>query len=135
MALVALAVQGAGMASQTAWAVLPVALAGYAIGGLGHGVKNTLLRTLIARRVPEQVHGRAFAAYNAARNAAEVLALGAGGLLVAAIGPRPCAAARRPRPGARRSGGSARSPPPSRPGLRSCRFGSGGAGRLTQSRP
>lgn len=87
-ALVALAVQGAGMAFQTVWAVLPVALAGYLVGGLGHGVKNTLLRTLIARRVPERVHGRAFAAYNAARNGAEVAALGAGGLLVSAIGPR-----------------------------------------------
>jgi hypothetical protein len=34
------------------------------------------------------VHGRAFAAYNAARNTAEVAALGAGGLLVTAIGAR-----------------------------------------------
>jgi hypothetical protein len=39
--------------------------------------------------VPDRLHGRAFAAYNAARNAAELGAIGAGGLLVAAIGPRP----------------------------------------------
>ena len=88
-ALIALAVQGAGMAGQTVWAVLPSAFAGYLIGGLGHGVKNSLLRTLIQRRVPARAHGRAFAAYNAARNAAELGAIGAGGLLVAAIGPRP----------------------------------------------
>jgi MFS family permease len=88
-ALVALAVQGAGMAAQTAWTVLPAALAGYLVGGVGHGVKNTLVRTLIQRRVPERLHGRAFAAYSAARNAAELSALSAGGLLVAAIGPRP----------------------------------------------
>lgn len=87
-ALVALAVQGAGMGGQTAWTVLPFAIFAYLIGGAGHGVKNTLLRTLIQRRVPDRVHGRAFAAYNAARNTAEVAALGAGGLLVAAIGPR-----------------------------------------------
>jgi MFS family permease len=87
-ALVALAVQGAGMGGQTAWTVLPFAIVAYAVGGLGHGVKNTLLRTLIQRRVPDRGHGRAFAAYNAARNTAEIAALGAGGLLVAAIGPR-----------------------------------------------
>jgi Na+/melibiose symporter-like transporter len=87
-ALVALAVQGAGMGVQAAWAILPVAFAGYVVGGLGHGVKNVLLRALIADRVPEAVHGRAFAAYNAARNAAELAAVGGGGLLVGALGPR-----------------------------------------------
>jgi MFS family permease len=89
VALVALAVQGAGVAAQTAAAVLPAAFAGYAVGGLGHGVKNTLLRLAIQQRVPGGLHGRAYAAYNAARNAAEVVALAAGGLVVAAIGPRP----------------------------------------------
>ncbi len=87
-ALAALAVQGAGMGIQTAWAVLPVAFAGYLVGGLGHGVKNVLLRALLTVRVPEAVHGRAFAAYNAARNAAELGAVGAGGVLVSALGPR-----------------------------------------------
>jgi MFS family permease len=87
-ALVALAVQGAGMGVQTAWAILPVAFAGYAIGGVGHGVKNVLLRALLTARVPEPVHGRAFAAYNAARNAAELGAVGLGGVAVGALGPR-----------------------------------------------
>jgi hypothetical protein len=32
------------MAAQTTWANLPAAFAGYAVGGLGRGVKNTLLR-------------------------------------------------------------------------------------------
>jgi hypothetical protein len=87
-ALVALGVQGLGMAGQTAWAVLPVAFAGHLVGGLGHGVKNVLLRTLLTERVPRELHGRAFAAYNAARTAAELGAVGAGGLLVTALGPR-----------------------------------------------
>ena len=87
-ALVALAVQGAGMALQTVWTILPVAALGYLVGGVGHGAKNTLMRTVIQRRVPDRLHGRAFAAYNAARNAAELGALGAGGLLVTALGPR-----------------------------------------------
>jgi MFS family permease len=87
-ALLALAVQGAGMGLQAAWAILPVAFAGYLVGGLGQGVKDVLLRALIAARVPAEVHGRAFAAYNAARNTAELGAVGAGGVLVGALGPR-----------------------------------------------
>ena len=87
-ALIALAVQGAGMGIQTTWAILPVAFSGYLMGGLGHGVKNVLLRTLFTARVPDRLHGRAFAAYNAARNTAELAAIGAGGLLVNALGPR-----------------------------------------------
>jgi len=71
-ALVAFGVQGVGVASQAAWAVLPVAVAGYLVGGLGHAVKNVLLRALIAVRVPPAAHGRAFAAYNAVRSAAEL---------------------------------------------------------------
>jgi Na+/melibiose symporter-like transporter len=87
-ALIALAVQGAAVAGQTAWTVVPFAMAGFLLGGLGHGLKNTLLRTLIQDRVPAAGHGRAFASYNALRNTAEVLALAAGGLLVAALGAR-----------------------------------------------
>ena len=65
-----------------------VAFAGYALGGVGHGVKNVLLRALLTARVPEAVHGRAFAAYNAARNTAELGAVGLGGVAVTALGPR-----------------------------------------------
>ena len=73
-ALVALAVQGAGMGVQAGWAILPVAVAGYLVGGLGHGVKNVLLRALITARVPDAVLGRAFAAYTPPRNTAELSA-------------------------------------------------------------
>jgi uncharacterized RDD family membrane protein YckC len=88
-ALVALAIQGAGMAAAALWAVLAFVVAGYLVGGVGHGVKNVLLRTLIGQRVPAHAHGRAFAAYNAARNTAELGALGAGGVLVAVLGAQP----------------------------------------------
>ncbi|WP_205695479.1 MFS transporter [Conexibacter sp. SYSU D00693] len=87
-ALVALAVQGGGLALQTTWTILPVAVAGYAVGGVGHGAKNVLVRTLMTVRVPEARHGRAFAAYGAARNAAELVAVAGGGVLVGAVGPR-----------------------------------------------
>lgn len=38
--------------------------------------------------MPEALHGRAFAAYNTARNTAELGAVGAGGVLVGMVGPR-----------------------------------------------
>jgi len=48
-----------------------------------------LLRTLIHERAPEAMRGRAFAAYNGARNGAELGALALGRLVVSAIGARP----------------------------------------------
>jgi MFS family permease len=88
-ALVALAVQGAGVATAALWAVFSFVLLWNVVGGIGHGVKNVLLRTLIQQRVPAEAHGRAFAAYNAARNTAELGALALGGLLVGALGAQP----------------------------------------------
>ena len=85
-ALAAVAIQGAGMAGSTAGAVLWTAFAGFAVGGAAHGVKNVLLRTLIHERVPEAALGRAFAAYDGARNAAELTALAAAGVVVGLLG-------------------------------------------------
>ncbi|HEY7618583.1 MAG TPA: MFS transporter [Solirubrobacteraceae bacterium] len=87
-ALVAIAVQGAGLAVPTLWLVLPFALAAYLVGGVGHGAKNVVVRTLIHTRVPDELRGRAWAAYSAGRNGAEMVALVGGGLLVAAVGAR-----------------------------------------------
>ena len=61
---------------------------GCAVGGTAHGVKNTLLRTLIHERAPEALRGRVFAAYNGARNGAELGALMLGGALVGLAGAR-----------------------------------------------
>ena len=88
VALAAMAVQGAGLALPTLWLVLPFALAAYLIGGVGHGTKNVVVRTLIHTRVPDELSGRAWAAYSAGRNGAELVALVSGGLLVAALGAR-----------------------------------------------
>ena len=87
-ALVAVGVQGAGLGLPTAWLVIPFGCALWFVGGLGHGTKNVLARTLIQEQVPGRLHGRAFAAYNGLRNGAELIALAAGGVLVAAIGAR-----------------------------------------------
>jgi hypothetical protein len=51
-------------------------------------LKNVMFRSLIHIRVPDRLHGRAFAAYNGIRNSAELGAFAAGGFLVASIGPR-----------------------------------------------
>jgi MFS family permease len=88
-ALAAVAVQGLGIASAAAAGVLWAAFAGFTLGGVAHGVKNVLLRTLIHERVPDALRGRSFAVYNAARNGAELGALGAAGVLVGAIGAQP----------------------------------------------
>jgi MFS family permease len=84
-ALAGVALQGAGLAT-AATGVLTTAFAGFLIGGVAHGVKNVVLRTLIHERTPEAVRGRAFALYNAARNGAELGALALGGVLVGVIG-------------------------------------------------
>ena len=52
-----------------------VAVISFIAGGLAHGVKNVLVRTLIHVRVPRHLQGRSFAAYNGLRNGAELLAL------------------------------------------------------------
>jgi MFS family permease len=88
VALVAVGVQGAGLGLPTAWLLPAFAGAAWFVGGLGHGVKNVLTRTLIGERVPPALHGRAFAAYNGLRNGAELIALAGGGVLVAALGAR-----------------------------------------------
>jgi MFS family permease len=88
VALLAVAVQGAGLGLPTAWLAVGFAAAMWFVGGVGHGVKNVLARTLIQERVPARVHGRAFAAYNGLRNGAELVALAAGGVLVAGLGAR-----------------------------------------------
>ncbi len=87
-AIVGAIVQGVGVGLPTAWLVIWFGALAWTCGGIGHGVKNTLTRTLIQERVPGRLHGRAFAAYNGLRNGAELLALAAGGLLVAEIGAR-----------------------------------------------
>jgi MFS family permease len=87
-AFAAVAVQGLGKALAPLWLVFWFMVVCYFVGGAGHGVKNVAFRSLIHERVPPDRHGRAFAAYNGLRNSAELVALAAGGLLVATLGAR-----------------------------------------------
>ena len=86
--LLAAGVQGLAKFAAPFWLVFPFMLCCYAVGGAGHGVKNTGFRTLIHQRVPAASHGRAFAAYNGLRNSAELIALAFGGVLVSTLGGR-----------------------------------------------
>ena len=85
---VGVTVQGLGKLVSPFWLVFGFMLACYFAGGIGHGLKNVTSRTLIHTRIAPQRHGRAFAAWNGVRNAAELGALAVGGLVVGLIGAR-----------------------------------------------
>jgi len=87
-ALVAIVAQSIGLLVPTLWLVLAWGCAWFLVGGVAHGLKNVLLRTLIHERVPSELHGRAFAAYNGLRNFAEIFSVLGGGFLVVAFGAR-----------------------------------------------
>jgi MFS family permease len=87
-ALAGIMIQGAGVAGPAVLAVLAFSVLSFLVGGLAHGAKNVLIRTLLHERVPEHLHGRAYAAYNGLRNAAELVAMLIGGVLVTAAGSR-----------------------------------------------
>ena len=87
--LVGVTVQGLGKFVAPFWLVFGFMIAAYFVGGVGHGLKNVSSRTLIHTRIAPERHGRAFAAWNGVRNAAELGALAIGGLVVGLIGPRP----------------------------------------------
>jgi MFS family permease len=82
-------VQGLGKLVAPFWLVFGFMIACYFVGGIGHGLKNVSSRTLIHTRIAPERHGRAFAAWNGVRNAAELGALAVGGLVVGLIGARP----------------------------------------------
>ncbi len=86
--LAAATVQGLALALPALWLSFAFFLACSFMGGVGHGLKNVMFRSLIHLQVPGHLHGRAFAAYNGIRNSAELGAFAAGGVLVAAIGAR-----------------------------------------------
>jgi MFS family permease len=87
-AMVGVAVQGLGKFLAPFWLAFGFMIAMYFVGGIGHGLKNVASRTLIHVRVAPERHGRAFAAWNGVRNAAELGALAVGGVVVGALGAR-----------------------------------------------
>jgi MFS family permease len=86
--LVGVVVQGLGKFVAPFWLLFGFMVVAYFVGGMGHGLKNVASRTLIHSRIAPERHGRAFAAWNGIRNAAELGALAVGGIVVGAIGAR-----------------------------------------------
>lgn len=86
--LAAAAIQGLALGLPALWLSVAFFFGCSFVGGVAHGLKNVMFRSLIHVRVPAHLHGRAFAAYNGIRNSAELGAFAAGGLLIATIGAR-----------------------------------------------
>jgi hypothetical protein len=55
-ALLAVLVQGLGVSLPAAWVAVGFTAAMWFAGGVAHGTKNVLVRTLIAERVPSRLH-------------------------------------------------------------------------------
>jgi MFS family permease len=61
----------------------------FLVGGFANGIELVAVRSLLHRRVPDRLRGRAFAAYYGMIQAAQILALGVGGgFLVELLGSR-----------------------------------------------
>jgi MFS family permease len=67
---------------------LAVALAMFLFGGAANGTENVGMRTLVQSLVPDELRGRAFAAYEGTLVSAVFLAMAMGGLAVDWLGPR-----------------------------------------------
>lgn len=84
-----LAILGGGaVVIAAAAAFFPLAVAMFLVGGFSNGVELVAMRSLLHRRVPDRLRGRAFAAYYGMIQAAQIVALGASGGLVELAGAR-----------------------------------------------
>lgn len=79
----ALALAGAGLSP-----TFTLALAALLVAGTANGLDNVTTDTILQNRVPDALLGRVFAVRFLTYSAGEVLAYSAGGLAVAALGPR-----------------------------------------------
>jgi len=67
---------------------LALTIGAWFVGGIANGTGNVALRSLVLHRVPESVRGRVLAAISGLFTAAQIVAMGLGGALVTAVGPR-----------------------------------------------
>jgi MFS family permease len=79
---------GAAVATAASVAMYPLAVAMFFVGGFANGMELVAMRSLLHRRVPDRLRGRAFAAYYGVVQASQILAMGASGGLVELAGAR-----------------------------------------------
>ena len=79
---------GSAVVTAAAVAYFPVAVLMFMIGGICNGIELVAVRSLLHKRVPDRLRGRAFAAYYGMIQAAQIVALGASGGLVELAGAR-----------------------------------------------
>jgi hypothetical protein len=60
----------------------------FLVGGFSNGLELVAMRSLLYKRIPDRLRGRAFAAYYGMIQAAQIVALGASGGLVELAGAR-----------------------------------------------
>jgi MFS family permease len=79
-------VGGAAVAVAAAVAWFPLVILMFLVGGMSNGIELVAVRSLLHKRVPDRLRGRAFAAYYGMIQAAQIIALGASGGLVELAG-------------------------------------------------
>ncbi len=79
---------GAAVVVAATGAIYPLAVAMFLVGGFANGVELVGMRSLLHRRVPDRLRGRAFSLYFGMVQAAQIVALGVSGGLVEAAGAR-----------------------------------------------
>ena len=79
---------GAAVAVAAGFPAFPLAVTMFVVGGAANGLENAGMRTLMHRRTPQALRGRVFAAYSGLLSAAQIAALGLGGVLVSLAGAR-----------------------------------------------
>jgi predicted MFS family arabinose efflux permease len=87
--LTATALMGAAIGATAATPVLALGVVCFLLGGAGNGYENVAMRVLLQARVPVELRGRAYAAFQGLAAPADFIALALGGAFVQVLGPRP----------------------------------------------
>jgi MFS family permease len=86
--LVATVLGGVAVGVSAVWPALALALVAFFVGGVGNGVVNVAMRTLVHHRVPDELRGRVFSAYYGLAITTQIGATALAGAFVAGLGSR-----------------------------------------------
>jgi len=86
--LLAIALLGAGLLATAIAPMLPLAMLGFSVAGIGNGLFLVTVRVLMQKLIPEAAHGRAFGLLDAIDSWGFGAAIVGGGALAAGLGGR-----------------------------------------------